>query len=40
MALIDNKHISLKSLLQENVFEIPKYQRGYSWSKMNLKILE
>lgn len=37
MALIDNKHISLKSLLQENVFEIPKYQRGYSWSKNELE---
>lgn len=37
MALIYNKHISLKSLLQENVFEIPKYQRGYSWSKNELE---
>lgn len=37
MALIDNKHISLKSLLHENVFEIPKYQRGYSWSKNELE---
>lgn len=37
MALIDNKHTSLDALLLSNVFEVPKYQRGYSWSKNELE---
>lgn len=37
MALIDNKHSSLKELFLSNVFEVPKYQRGYSWTKNELE---
>ncbi|MBQ5152430.1 DUF262 domain-containing protein [Macrococcoides caseolyticum] len=37
MAIIDNKKATLEDLFSSNILQVPKYQRGYSWTKNELE---